>query len=80
MENLVEKAGLAGTSNPLEFMTPLQLFVFALTVTIYVPCIATVAVLARELRWRDAVAITTSTFLLALLVGGLFFHLNPLGL
>ncbi len=71
---------LAGTSNLLGFMSPLQLFVFALVVTIYVPCIATMAVLARELGWKNAVLISASTFLIALLVGGAFFHLNPLGL
>jgi len=77
---LVLLVAVAGTSQLNAFMTPLQLFVFALVVAIYVPCIATVAVLARELGRRDTVVISVSTFLLALLVGGLFFHLNPLGM
>ena len=77
---LVLLVSIAGTSNLLAFMSPLQIFVFALVVAIYVPCIATVAVLARELGWKDAIAISAGTFLLAVLVGGLFFHLNPLGL
>ncbi|MEM3402773.1 MAG: ferrous iron transport protein B, partial [Candidatus Hadarchaeales archaeon] len=77
---LVLLVSLAGTSNLLVFMTPLQLFVFALVTAIYIPCIATVAVLRRELGWKDAGAISAGTFLLAVLVGGLFFHLNPLGL
>jgi len=62
------------------FMSPLQLFVFALVVAIYVPCIATIAVLGREVGWKWAAIITVSTFLLALVVGGLVYHLNPLGL
>jgi ferrous iron transport protein B len=77
---LVLLVSIAGTSNLLAFMSPLQIFVFALVVAIYVPCIATVAVLAKELGWKDAIAISAGTFLLAVLVGGLFFHLNPLGL
>ncbi len=77
---LVLLVAVAGTSQLNAFMTPLQLFVFALVVAIYVPCIATVTVLGRELGWRNAVLISVSTFLLALLVGGLFFHLNPLGM
>ncbi|MBC7219784.1 MAG: ferrous iron transporter B, partial [Hadesarchaea archaeon] len=77
---LVLLVALAGTSNLLEFMTPLQLFVFALVVSIYVPCAATVAALKQELGWKDAVLITAGTFLIALLVGGIFNHLNPLGL
>jgi ferrous iron transport protein B len=38
--------------------------------TLYVPCLATVAVLARELGWRRAVLISGFTVALALLVGG----------
>jgi ferrous iron transport protein B len=79
---LVLLVAIAGTSNLIEsgFMTPLQLFVFALVVALYVPCVATFAVLKRELGWKDTVMITVATFSIALLVGGLFFHLNPLGL
>ncbi|MGC8816245.1 MAG: ferrous iron transport protein B [Candidatus Hadarchaeum sp.] len=77
---LVLLVALAGTSNLLEFMTPLQLFVFALVVSIYVPCAATVAALKQELGWKDAILITIGTFVLALLVGGIFNHLNPLGI
>jgi len=77
---LVLLVSIAGTPKLLTFMSPLQIFVFALVVAIYVPCIATIAVLARELGWKDAATISVGTFLLAVLVGGLFFHLNPLGL
>ena len=77
---LVLLVSIAGTSNLLAFMSPLQIFVFALVVAIYVPCIATVAVLARELGWKDAVAISAGTFLLAVAVGSLVYHLNPFGL
>jgi len=77
---LVLLVALMGTSNFLTVMSPLQLFVFALVVTIYVPCIATVAVLARELGWKTAALISIGTFLIALLIGGAFYHLNPLGL
>ena len=78
---LVLLVAVAGTSQLTPgFMSPLQLFVFALVVAIYVPCLAAVAVLARELGKKDAVLISVGTFLIALLVGGLFFHLNPLGL
>jgi ferrous iron transport protein B len=71
---------IAGTSNLATFMSPLQLFVFALVVAIYIPCIATIAVLGREVGWKWTAIITASTFLLALVVGGLVYHINPLGL
>jgi ferrous iron transport protein B len=52
------------------FMDPRQIFVFALVTTIYFPCIATAAVLGRELGWRSAGAILAGTIGLAVLVGG----------
>ena len=77
---LVLLVALAGTSNLLLFMTPLQLFVFALVMTIYIPCLATLAALRRELGWRDAAAISIGTVVIAIIIGGVFYHLNPLGL
>ena len=77
---IVLLVAVAGTSNLRAFMSPLQLFVFAIVITIYVPCIATIAVLSRELGWKNAVLISLSTILLALAVGSLVYHLNPFGL
>ncbi|VVB85249.1 Fe(2+) transporter FeoB [uncultured archaeon] len=70
-----------GASNLLLFMTPLQLFVYALVNTIYIPCVATIAVLGRELGWRRAISIMIFTIVLAIIIGGItfrviqFFHL-----
>jgi len=64
-------------SNLLIFMTPLQLFVFALVVTIYIPCVATVAVLGRELGWRNALLIMAFTIILALVIGGIAYRVVP---
>lgn len=61
-------------------LTDLQLFVFALVVAIYVPCIATFSVLRKELGWKEAIAISLFTISIAIVVGALFNHLNPLGL
>ena len=69
-------------SNLLSFMAPPQLFVYALVNTIYIPCIATIAVLGRELGWKRAVAIIAFTVALALAVGGgarLVLHAVGLG-
>ena len=57
-------------SNLLSFMRPDQIVVYALVNTIYIPCVATIAILARELGWRRALLISTFTIVLALLVGG----------
>jgi ferrous iron transport protein B len=56
-------------SNLLTFMRPDQIVVYALVNTLYVPCLATIAILGRELGWPRALAISGFTALLALLVG-----------
>jgi ferrous iron transport protein B len=57
-------------SNLLAFMRPDQIIVYALVNTIYIPCVATIAILARELGWRRALLISTFTIALALIAGG----------
>lgn len=57
-------------SNLLTFMRPDQIVVYALVNTLYVPCIATISILGRELGWRRALLISGFTVVLALLVGG----------
>lgn len=68
------------TSNLTSVMSSLNIFVFALVVAIYIPCVATFAVLKRELGWKEAIGISIFTILLALVVGAAFNFLNPLGL
>ncbi len=58
-------------SNLLNIMNPGQLFVYALVSTIYVPCVATIAVLGKELGWKRSAAIVTFTTALAVLIGGI---------
>ncbi len=60
------------------FMTPHQIVVYALVAAIFVPCIATIAMLGRELGWRRAGAISAGTIVTALLVGGAVAHVLPL--
>jgi ferrous iron transport protein B len=55
-------------------MTPVQIFVFCLVVTLYVPCLATFGVISRELNLRWAVGISIFTIVLALIVGGVAFR------
>jgi ferrous iron transport protein B len=59
------------------FMTPHQIVVYALVTAILVPCVATIAMLGRELGWRRAGAISAGTVATALLVGGAVAHLLP---
>jgi ferrous iron transport protein B len=64
----------AGADNLLMFMTPQQLFVYALVNTLYLPCIATFAVLRKELGTRTALGIAGFTIGLAVVIGGIANH------
>jgi ferrous iron transport protein B len=60
------------------FMSADQIIVYALVAAIFVPCVATIAMLGRELGWRRAGAISAGTVVTALLVGGAMAHVLPL--
>ena len=57
------------------FMDAGQIMTYALVNTLWIPCIATIAVLARELGWPRAAAISTFTIVLAVIAGGVFHRL-----
>jgi ferrous iron transport protein B len=62
--------GLGTDAALTEFMTRQQIFTFALVNAVYIPCVATFAVLVRELGWRAALAISAATVTLAMVLGG----------
>ncbi|MGE5560188.1 MAG: ferrous iron transport protein B [Chloroflexota bacterium] len=64
-------AMVAGTASaPLtSLMDAKQIFVFALVSSLYIPCLATYGVLARELGKRQAAAVTALTLSLAVAIG-----------
>ena len=59
-----------GANSLLAFMTPGQIFTYALVNTIYIPCAATMSILVKALGWRRAAAIAAGTLGLAVGVGG----------
>ena len=60
------------------FMSTSQIVTYAVVNTIYIPCLATIAVLGRELGWKRTLLISAGTVVLALLVGGVVARLLPL--
>ena len=64
----------AGAHNLTSFMTTHQIVVYVIVNSLYVPCVATIAMLGRELGWRRAAYISAGTVGLAVLVGGLISH------
>jgi ferrous iron transport protein B len=72
---LILLASLMGTANYSSFMTPVQMFVFAFVVMIYVPCIATIGALVKEFGYKRASVITGAEIILAIILGGLILRM-----
>ncbi len=58
-----------GTTQVGSVMTDGQLMTFTLFVVFYIPCVATIAVIAREFGWRDTAAIAGFSVVLAVVIG-----------
>ena len=61
----------AGAASIGSFLSPAQLFVYAITTAVSIPCVATLATLMGEFGRRAALAMTAATLGIALLAGGL---------
>ena len=62
---------LFGTANLALVMTPEQLFVFALIMATYVPCMSALAVMVKEFGLRDSMKVTLASLTIAFSLGGL---------
>jgi len=59
-------------------LSPRQILTGAVTLTLFVPCIASTLVILKERGWRQGSAIWIGSIVLALMVGGLTARLGPL--
>jgi ferrous iron transport protein B len=75
---LILLASIMGTTNFALILTPAQMFVFAFVVMLYVPCVATIAVLAREFGARRAALISVVEIAVAVSLGGILFRILSL--
>ncbi len=66
---------LAGTADLGVVLSSLQLYIFAIVTVLFVPCLATITVLLREVGSRITLAITAYTVALGLLVGALMYRI-----
>ena len=64
-----------GTTNLALYFSNIQLFVLALVNMIYIPCLSTVAIIAKDYGWKTAIIISLANFAVALLVGGIAFRI-----
>jgi ferrous iron transport protein B len=58
-----------GTDDLLTVMTQGQILIFTVFVVFYIPCVATIGVLYKQVRWRATAAIVGFTFITALFMG-----------
>ena len=70
-------AGVAvfGSTNLPLILNPVQMITLALVGILYIPCLSTIAVLAREFGWKATIAISAANFATALIAGGIVFRL-----
>jgi len=75
---LIILAAHGGTTNFGTILTPVQMIVFSLVTMLYIPCIATIAALVKEIGWKKAMFITVFEIVFAIFVGGAAFRLLTL--
>jgi ferrous iron transport protein B len=75
---LITLATHGGTTNFAAILTSVQMVVFSLVIMLYIPCIATIAALVKEIGWKKAIFITVFRIVFAIFVGGIAFRLLTL--
>jgi ferrous iron transport protein B len=72
---LILLGSLMGTTNFSTILTPVQMFVFAFVVMVYVPCISTIAALVKEFGYRKALIISGVEIGVAVVLGGVILRI-----
>lgn len=75
---LLGAVAIFGTTNLVPYFTPVQFIVLALVSIIFIPCISTVTILAKDYGWKTAATIATANFATAIIVGGVAFRVLTL--
>ncbi|TKJ18754.1 MAG: hypothetical protein CEE43_17305 [Promethearchaeota archaeon Loki_b32] len=55
----------------LELLTPIQMIVFSLVTMLYIPCFATIIIIAKQTNWKYALKISAMEIAIVLLIGGI---------
>jgi len=58
-------------------LSPTQLLVLALVGMLYIPCLSTVGILAKEFGWKSAVVISAANLAAAFIIGGIAAKILP---
>ncbi len=54
-----------------ELLTPIQMITFSLVTMLYIPCFATIIIIAKQTNWKYALQISFLEISLALIIGGI---------
>lgn len=54
-----------------ELLSPIQMITFSLVTMLYIPCFATIIIIAKQTSWKYAFKIALMEILIALLIGGI---------
>jgi ferrous iron transport protein B len=57
-----------GTTNVLSILSPAQILVYTIFIIFFIPCIATIGVLGKEIGWKRTMLATGITFFIALVM------------
>jgi len=75
---LLGAVAIFGSTNLALFLTPVQLVTLALIGMMYIPCLSTIAVLAKDFGCKAAATISIANFVSAIIVGGIVVRLLSL--
>jgi ferrous iron transport protein B len=75
---LLGAVAIFGSTNLLLFLTPVQLITLALVGILYLPCLSTISVLAKDFGGKAAATISLANLATALIAGGLAFRILSL--
>jgi len=76
--SLIMLATLLKTADFALVLTQVQMIVFTLVTTFYIPCIATIGALVKEFGWKKALSITIFEIVFAIGLGGIALRLLPI--
>lgn len=72
---LILLGSLMGSTDFASFLSPVQMFVFAFVVMVYVPCISTIAALVKEFGAKNAAIMSIVEIAVAVFLGGVILRL-----
>ncbi len=58
-----------------QYLTQIQFVVLAFIGMLYLPCLSTITILAREFGWKSSAIISLTNLVTAIVLGGVFYRI-----